>query len=1181
MDTSSDSRDYARFDELAEGDARGDEPSPPPTLPRLRQVGDYRILREVGRGGMGIVYEAEQVSLGRRVALKVLPARVAGDRLALLRFRREAKAAARLHHTNIVPVYEVGRDGEVAFYAMQFIHGQGLDQVVDELRRLRDHDRKSGPDHQGRPSCRAGIVAGRYSPATSTIESNRLQLDRVAGSLLTGLLSTDALASPEGRAAPASDPAPTERFDPDPDAGSQPRDPPPDLDETEPSLPGSSSAVLPGGTLVSAVESSGRRQPYFRSVAQIGRQAAQGLAYAHARGIVHRDVKPSNLLLDTAGIVWITDFGLAKTDDDGLTATGDVLGTIRYMAPERFRGEGDARADVYALGLTLYELLTLRPAYDSPDRLKQIERIKAEEPPRPRLVDRRIPRDLETIVLRAIAKDPERRYPTARAMAEDLRRFLADEPILARQASAAERYWRWAHRNPVVAVMGGVLTGVLVLATIGSLLAARRFHAQAETEHKLADDRETRRREADQANVSLRATQEELRRTVYATRSNLALSAWDAADVGRLRNLLDLLRPAPGEADLRGWEWRYLWRLAHEDRLTLRAKDDFFADVAFSPDGRALASLQSKGLIQLWDRWTGSLIRSMGVASGGRRADLGGGVGALAFSPDGRTLAGPGPGPDDGLALYTVDTGQVALRFEGPSGPVQGLAWSPDGGTLVAALSVHHMRMWDARDGRRIHRVFGGHKAPVAAVAYSPDGRTIASASYDRTVKLWDPRDPVHPRAVLEGHADEVRAVAFSPDGRRVASGGLDRTLRIWDAASGTPIAVYWGHPSAVVSLAYGPDGARIVTGSADETVRVWDAATGEELHVFKGHADEVVAVALSPDGRDLASAGADATVRLWDSASPPQPRALQSPSVLTYGGDVECLAYSPDGSRLVSGHDDHALRLWELPSGRLLRVIKGHARDVMCVAFSPDGRTLASGSLDNTVRLWDAATGEPRITFTGHTADLRAVVFAPDGRTVFSGGADHAIQAWDPATGAVRYVLRGHDDMVHDLAFSPDGRTLASAGYDRTCILWDLAAGRPRATLRGHADRVNAVAFSPDGRSLATASSDHTVRLWDASDGAPRGRLEGHVAAVDGVAFGLDGRLASSAEDKTIRLWEPAGGQTLLVLKGHAGRIRCIKFSPDGRTLASASYDRTVKLWEAAPADVLQPAGGAGVGRE
>ena len=253
------------------------------------------------------------------------------------------------------------------------------------------------------------------------------------------------------------------------------------LADPEPAGPGPTtapgpSAVLPGGQ--SGLDGRSSRAAglaFFRSVAQIGRQAAQGLAYAHARGIVHRDIKPTNLLLDHAGVVWITDFGLAKGDDEGLTHTGDILGTLRYMAPERFRGEGDARADIYALGLTLYELLTLRPAFDSSDRLKLIEQIKTEEPPRPRSVDARIPRDLETIVLKAIEKDPKARYQSAEAMAEDLRRFLADEPIRARQVSAAERYWRWARRNPVIAVLGGVLTAVLVAATVGSMLAASYF----------------------------------------------------------------------------------------------------------------------------------------------------------------------------------------------------------------------------------------------------------------------------------------------------------------------------------------------------------------------------------------------------------------------------------------------------------------------------------------------------------------------------------------------------------------------------------------------------------------------------------------------------------------------------------------------------------------------------------
>ena len=451
------------------------------------QLGDYRIVREVGRGGMGIVYEAEQVSLGRRVALKVLPRHMAGS--ALERFRREAKAAARLHHTNIVPVFEVGRHGDVSYYAMQFIQGQGLDQVIDELARLREPGRKA-------PARDPAATESAEPPATSAGDRVAMssgprerEFGRVAERLLSGTLAIGAMESASIDAHTAIDPEQTEPVDLDANSdharvamrGGHPTarrgpDPP-------------SSAVLPGGTPISDIDASGRMRAFFRSVAQIGRQSAQGLAYAHARGIVHRDIKPSNLLLDMAGVVWITDFGLAKGEDEGLTETGDILGTLRYMAPERFRGEGDARADVYALGLTLYELLTLRPAFDTSDRLKLIERIKAEEPARPRSLDARIPRDLETIVLKASDKDPALRYATAEAMAEDLRRFLSDEPIQARRIGGAERAWRWCRRNPGMA-SASALSILALVATSAIALAFAVHEARNAHQQTLAAGRE-------------------------------------------------------------------------------------------------------------------------------------------------------------------------------------------------------------------------------------------------------------------------------------------------------------------------------------------------------------------------------------------------------------------------------------------------------------------------------------------------------------------------------------------------------------------------------------------------------------------------------------------------------------------------------------------------------------------
>ena len=391
--------------------------------PALSQVGDYRIIREIGRGGMGVVYEAEQISLGRRVAIKVLPQQSARDRTTLARFRREARASARLHHTNIVPVFEVGQDGEVSYYAMQLIQGQNLDSVIDELRRLRS---KSPAGRSNRPPPGGQRVGHRSKSGTSGDAASL----RLAQTLLSGRFE-------QGLSAVAERPV-----DDVPEAGSpgsvEPEPPPPAAPD--------SSAVMPGGAQLSSVES--RHRTYHRGVAHIGRQAASALAYAHARGIVHRDIKPSNLLLDTEGVVWVSDFGLARVDEDDLTRTGDILGTLRYMAPERFRGRGDARADLYSLGLTLYELLVLRPAFDSHDRVALSEQIKNLEPSRPRSIDPRVPRDLETIVLKAIDKDPRTRYASAEALAEDLRRFLDDEPILARRVGAPERYLHGPAETP-------------------------------------------------------------------------------------------------------------------------------------------------------------------------------------------------------------------------------------------------------------------------------------------------------------------------------------------------------------------------------------------------------------------------------------------------------------------------------------------------------------------------------------------------------------------------------------------------------------------------------------------------------------------------------------------------------------------------------------------------------------
>ena len=411
-------------------------PRPEAAGPTPERLGDYRILREIARGGMGIVYEAVQESLGRHVALKVMPQYRLHDPNQLERFQREARAAAMLHHTNIVPVFGVGEHNGVHHYAMQYIEGQSLDAVLREVRRLRGF--KTG---EPAPSS----VPGGGDPALAASVAIELVSGRYAGQS-GAAVETVSVPVPASRPGPAAKDSATNRLE----AG-----------------PGASSSA---STIVGQSGSS-----YFRSVARLGVQVAEALAYAHQHKLLHRDIKPSNLLLDLQGTIWVTDFGLVKAEGSGaLTQTGDIVGTLRYMAPERFRGQGDARSDVYALGLTLYEMLTLEPAFAAEERSVMIDKILHEEPRKPRQIDPRIPSDLETIALKAIARDPSDRYRTASELAEDLRRYMADRPILARRASALEQARRWCRRNPWVAASFAVVAAALLAVAVLALLYADR-----------------------------------------------------------------------------------------------------------------------------------------------------------------------------------------------------------------------------------------------------------------------------------------------------------------------------------------------------------------------------------------------------------------------------------------------------------------------------------------------------------------------------------------------------------------------------------------------------------------------------------------------------------------------------------------------------------------------------------
>ncbi len=467
--------------EDATGPARQSGQAPP------EHLGDYRILREVGRGGMGIVYEADQVSLGRHVALKVLPRKVLLDATQKRRFEREAKAAAKLHHTNIVPVFGVGEHEGLPYYVMQFIQGLGLDDVLDELRRLQD---KSNVPSVNAPRCAA-------RPDVSAAD--------LAHSLMTGTV--------EYRAGSVGSPSESQGAD-------APRS------EENVSATGnfSDSFALSSSTLkLPSGGGKAKKATYWQSVAQMGAQVADALEYAHKQGIQHRDIKPSNLLLDTRGTVWVTDFGLARADNEAhLTQTGDIVGTLRYLPPEAFEGRADKRGDIYSLGLTLYEMLARKPAFEDRDRHRLIKRVTTEEPARLNKLNRTIPRDLVTIVHKAIDREPSRRYQSAAELTADLQRFLDDEPIQARRISNGERLARWCRHHPGVATLTTALVLLLVGVTVASLFAAARFDRLAREQTNAAANERQARQAADEAKTQAEINLDEAERQRQRAEANFA-----------------------------------------------------------------------------------------------------------------------------------------------------------------------------------------------------------------------------------------------------------------------------------------------------------------------------------------------------------------------------------------------------------------------------------------------------------------------------------------------------------------------------------------------------------------------------------------------------------------------------------------------------------------------------------
>jgi WD40 repeat protein/serine/threonine protein kinase len=880
-----------------------------------------------------------------------------------------------------------------------------------------------------------------------------------------------------------------------------------------------------------------------RASATLAETLARALAYAHQQRVIHRDLKPGNVLIGSDGQPKITDFGLAKVSQDDcseLTVTGDVLGTPKYIPPEQAAGrvrEIGPASDIYSLGAILYCLLTGRPPFEAATLQETLKQVIESEPVPPTQLNSGVPKQLETICLKCLEKSPSRRYGSAEQLAEDLRRYLNGSPILARPITLLERAWRWCVRNPLVA---SLLTLVAVVAAIGASVSLS-FAVQLSIKAKEAEDNFEQAQKATQLSLT---QQDRTSQVLYHRQIQQAYGEWRLGNLQRQAELLEACDPR-----YRGWEYRLLADLPRRGYQTWKGHAATIACLAISPDGKVIASGSHDRTIRLWDLASGDELHKL--------EDHRSGVTCLAFSPDGRSLlSGSADKTVRVWNLSTMTRRQVIRLFDDE---IRSLAFMPDGQQVAIGTRNGNLRLFRFNSFEEVLQL--AKQGPwFHSVAISPDGKLLAAGFGNSILRIWnlDTQAEVH---TFNNHDGAVNCVAFDRSGQWLARGAQDGVVKVWSVATQSERHTLQGHLNGVTAVVFSPVGTRLVSCGYDNQICEWSVESGMLLRTLRGHSRTVHTVAITDDSNRVFSAGEDETIKVWE----PE---VEQEAVVSRGhvGWVNLVAINPDQTVMASTGADNTIRLWDLATGELRAKCEGYTKHIETLAFTPDGRELLCIDGNSLIHTFDAETGT-KLNSEGSENNITAAAFDSSRQHFAIADADNMVTLKKRDSGETVAEFPGNSDEVQCLAISPNDRLIAAGSRDKTIRVWDVAERREIQVLKGHTNRPRDVAFDPTSQRLASAGADRSIRVWDVESGKPLLEMFEHTAIVRSVAFSPDGkRIVSGGLDTHVKLWDAHTGDEVLTLRGHRNAVLFVAFTPDGRRIVSSGTDRTIRVWDAGP---------------